>query len=505
MKLFPTATELSQRENYKWWVLGALTVGTFITVIDLASLNIALPNIGTHFDANLPTVQWVVLGNALAITALLLPMGRLSDIVGRRQVYLLGFGIFAVAGVLSGLSTSLPMLISSRVLQGLGSAMIQANFMAMAIQVFPAKERGKVMGLIMSTVGFGGIAGPVFGGFLVNALGWRSIFFITSALGLLSAAVGAVVLDKRVFLTEQTDGHRPSFDWLGSILSGVALLLFLLVITNGYRAGWLSAPIVAGMIAFLLFVSAFIWWELRTASPMFELRLFKRKLLALASAAAWMSFLGTGSVLFIMPFYLQKVLGYSPTEVGLIFIPSSLCLAALSPLAGRLSDRFGWRPFTVGGLALSIAAMLIFSTTLTATSPLVLLIPLLMLRFTGHAFFNSPNSTSIFSAVEIARFGVVSALTQVLRNSGTVAGIALVTMVIVITMDSLGFEPSLDAVAGGQAGVAEAFVTGARRAFLILAGLMAVGLAFSLYKGQPLQEEEPLSKDLSAEPSPLSR
>ncbi len=479
---------LSQRENYKWWVFGGLVLGSFLTVMDLSTLNVALPTIGTHFSADLPLVQWVIIANALTITALLLPMGRLGDMIGRKPMYIGGLLIFVMGTVLAGSSVNLLMLVLSRVVQGFGAAMVQSNSMAMSLTVFPPSERGKIIGLNMSTVGIGGIAGPVIGGLLVSAFGWRSIFLVTGILGVVAIATAAMILDGRRFTPQPADGQRPRFDWKGSILSAIALLLFLLLMTNGYRAGWLSPVILLGIVAFVGFSAAFIWWGLRTTEPIFDLRLFKKKVFALAAAAAWLSFLGTASMMFIMPFYLQKVLGYSPREVGLILIPSSLVMALIAPVAGRMSDRFGWRWFTVGGLALSVTAMLTLSMTLTVGASLALIIPLLMLRFTGHSLFNSPNSSSIFSAVEPSRYGAVSALTQVLRNSGGVTGIAIVTMVIVATMSSMGFEPSLDAVSAGDGAVAEAFVTGVRRAFMVLSGFFGLGLLFSLFKGGGTRE-----------------
>ncbi len=496
MRPFPTSSVLSQRENYKWFVLGCVVLGTFLTVMNLSTLSVALPTVGTHFSADLSSVQWAILANALTISALLLPMGRAGDIVGRKPMFMMGLTVFVAGSVLAGSSGSLSMLVLSRVVQGMGAAMVQSNTMAMALAVFPGSERGKVIGLNMSTVGVGSILGPAIGGLLVTAFGWRSIFVITGSLGLLALAVGTAVLDGRRFAPEATDGPRPRFDWLGAALSASAMLLFLLVMTNGYRLGWLSPLIILGILSTASLAVGFVWWELRSASPLFELRLFKRRVFAFAAGAAWMSFLGASSVMFVMPFFLQKILGYSPREVGLIMIPSAVVMAVTAPLAGRLSDRFGWRWFTIGGLLLSITAMLTFSTTLSAGSSIALIIPLLMLRFLGHGLFNSPNASSLFSAVERSRYGVVSALTQVIRNSSSVTGIAIVTMVIVGTMSSMGFEPSLDAVSAGDEALAEAFVTGARRAFMALSSLFGVALLFSIFKGGKVDRQaEPTAVD----------
>ncbi|MCL0101779.1 MFS transporter [Dehalococcoidia bacterium] len=484
MKLKPSRQLLSQRDDYKWFVLATLVLGTFLTVIDLSSLNVALPTIGTYFNADLSSIQWAVIANALTVTVLLLPMGRLGDIIGRRNIWMVGFSVFIVGSILAASSFNLPMLIVSRALQGTGAAMIQANSMAMALSVFPPTERGKVIGLNMSAVGTGGIVGPAIGGLLVSEMGWRSIFLITSAVGVIAIIAAFLILDPRRFNPEQGNGHRPPFDWVGSILSGIALLLFLLIFTNGNQLGWTSTLILTGAVACAVIVITFTRWELRSPSPLFDLTLFKRKVLSMGAAAAWVSFMGTASVMFIMPFYFQRVLGYTPKEVGLIMIPGSLCMALVAPIAGRLSDRFGWRWFTIGGLALSMSAVLTLSTTLTIASPLTLIIPLLMLRFVGHALFNSPNASSIFSVVKPSRYGAVSALIPVLRNSGSVTGIAVVAMVVVTTMGSMGFEPSLDAVTAGNDGVAEAFVEGARRAFIVLSGFFFLAFIFSVVNSE---------------------
>ncbi len=478
---------LAQRPNYKWWVFCTIAIGTFMSVVDHGSVLVALPEIEAHFQSDLPTVQWVVVGYALAISVLLLPMGRLGDIFSRKNVYVAGFIIFVVAAALAGASPNLAMLIAAKVLQGVGSALIQGNGMAMIIATFPGNERGKALGTHLSVVGTGAIIGPALGGFLVDALGWRWVFFINVPVGVVTIVASALLLGHGRSAETQAEIQegRPRFDWPGAALSGGALLLFLLVVGNGDRIGWTSPPLLAGALGALVLLGAFIWWELRVSSPMLELRLFRRRLVAFGVAAGWISFLGTTAARFMMPFYLQRVLGYTAGEVGLFLVPAALCMTILGPISGTLSDRFGWRKFTMGGLALSAASCFILATTLTDHSPVVLIVLMLVLQACGTGLFNSPNNNSILSAVERSRYGVISSLTQLVRNSANVTSVALTTTVVVVTMASRGVEPSLDAVTPEVAG---AFVLGLRRAFLMLGVLLSVGIALSYFKGNGVRE-----------------
>tara|TARA_B100000315_G_scaffold180188_1_gene169003 strand:+ start:78 stop:1547 length:1470 start_codon:yes stop_codon:yes gene_type:complete len=468
----------------KWWVFGALAIGTFLSVVDHGSVIVALPTIGSHFGTDLPTVQWVIVGYALAISVLLLPMGRLGDMVGRKQIYIAGFSIFIVASALAGASPNLSLLIGAKILQGAGSAMIQGNSMAIVISTFSETERGKALGSHLSVVGTGAVAGPALGGLLVSVLNWRWVFFINVPIGLIGIAVALLVLKGGRPSEESDAGGRQAFDWIGAVLSGVALLAFLLVVGNGDRVGWTSLPVVAGAAAAVLLLAAFIWWELRVESPMLELRLFRRKLVALGVIVGWISFLGTAAARFMMPLYLQEVLDYSPWKVGLFMIPAAFCMVFVGPVAGRLSDRYGWRRFTAGGLALSAVASFILATRLTPTSPAILVVVMLMLMSTGTGLFNSPNNSSIMSAVERSRYGVISALTQLVRNSANVTSVALSTTIVVVTMGSLGVPPSLDAVSLHPG----AFVAGLHWAFLMMGILLAVGTIICLVRGEGPRE-----------------
>ena len=478
---------ITQSGSYKWWVFATIAVGTFISVVDHGSVNVALPTIERHFKTDLPTVQWVVIGYALAISVLLLPMGRLGDMFSRKRVYIGGLGLFVVGAGLAGSAQNLPMLIGFKVLQGAGSAMIQGNGMAAILSVFPDRERGKALGLNVSVVGTGAIIGPALGGLLVSGLGWRSVFYLAVVVGILAIVASSIILDQRRLAQPREDGHRPKFDWLGAALSGGALMIFLLVLSNGHRAGWTSPPIALGALSVVALLAAFIWWELRSPAPMLELRLFKRKLVALGVTAGWISFLGSQSVVFMMPFYLQRVQGFSPREAGLIMVPGAVCLMVMGLMSGRLSDRFGWRRFNMGGLAISATALFALSAWLTTGSPLVFIIPVLMLVSAGIGLFNPPNNSSILSAVERSRYGVVSALTQLTRNSANVSSIAITTSIVAAWMGSKGFEPSLEAVSTG-ADEAEAFVAGLHLAWLVLGSLLLVGIFISFFKGDRVKE-----------------
>ena len=275
----------------------------------------------------------MVVGYALAISVLLLPMGRLGDIIGRKKVYIAGFTIFVLAAALAGASqwTNLPTLITAKVCQGIGSAMIQGNGMATLISTFPNNERGKVLGTHLSVVGSGAIAGPALGGLLISVWGWQSVFFVNVPVGVISVAAAALVLQGGVD-SPKTGGSK--FDWVGALLSGATLLAFLMVVGNGEQIGWTSFMALAGAAASAVLLAAFIWWELRVPSPMLDLRLFRMKLVALGVSASFLSFLGTSSVRFMMPFYLQRVLEFSPREVGLLMIPPALGIMIVGRLAG---------------------------------------------------------------------------------------------------------------------------------------------------------------------------
>jgi len=484
-------------------VLATIAVGAFVSVLDQTGVSLALPELATHFSATIPVVQWVALGFILVTGSLLIPMGRLSDLIGRKRVYVIGFVVFIAGALLAGLSPSLGAVIAARLFQGIGAAMIQANGMAMALATFPPSERGKVIGLFMTMVGMGAVGGPVVSGVVVDFLGWRAVFLMGVPLGIISLISAIVILNPDSKSHTADTPKSEKFDWLGAFLSATSVAVFLLVMTNAYRIGWSSPIVLSAFGAALLLFVTFIYWERRTASPMLALDLFESKAFSLGSASSFFTFLAGTAVFSLMPFYLQGVAGLSPAQTGLIIAPTAVLFAITGPISGRLSDKYGPKSFEFLGLASLLAGMLILGTISESTSLYVIQLSLIF-QGVGMGTFNPPNQSSVLATVDLSRIGVATAFTNMVRNTANVTGIGLAITIVTMRMGALGFEPSLDAVTGGGEGVEAAFSQGLRLAFLTLGAFIVLAGVSTWVKhlGAPARED---ILDVVLEPTTESR
>ena len=474
------ASRIFDSPTYKWWVFAAVSLGTLTSVINHGGMSVALPTIAQHFDADLSTAQWVVVAEGLAISALILPMGRLSDIIGRKRVYISGMAIFAIAAVLAAGSQTILTLIAFKAAQGLGAAMTQGTGMAMITSIFRAKERGKGIGAHASIVGAGGVLGPVAGGFLITAFDWRWLFYVNVITGLLAILAVLVIVRGQTF---KQDSRNRAFDFPGAALSTAVLLTFLLTVSNGASMGWGSPPIIVAAVAFVLFLTAFIWWERKASSPMLDLGLFRSRVFGIGISTNFTSFLGITSSRYLLPFYLQAALGYTPALVGIVLLPNAVSRIVVGPISGWLSDRYGWRPFNVFGLLLSAAGLFTLAS-LTLPSPVGIVLIGIVLQSVGAGLFQSPNSVAIFSASDPSRHGVVAAFVNLSRNAGNVTGIAIATSIVTAVMASQGFQANIDAVldSGPTSSLLESFMTGLKAAFLVMGVLQLIGAAASVFK-----------------------
>jgi EmrB/QacA subfamily drug resistance transporter len=474
----------------KWVVFGAVAPGVFMTLLDEFGLNQAVPAISDHFNATIPDVQWVVLGFLLATGALLLPVGRLADILGHRRIYLLGIIIFTAGALLAGSTPTLSALIGFKVLQGVGAAMVQATVVPIITGAFPTSERGKALGMFMGVLALGAIAGPVLGGAAVTLLGWRAMLYLAAPVGAISIVLAVRVLgitephnNQQEDEKSGSEKSRSSFDWAGAALSTVILVLFLLTVSNGNSLGWTSGVVIGGFVAVVTLVVAFVAWELRAPEPMLPLEMFRNPTFVIGQAVMFLIVLGNSGIFFLLPFYLQEVVGLTPVLSGLVVSGVPIAFLSTGPLAGYMSDRISWRFFLPIGSALALGSMAML-TRLTVDSPIWWSVLTMLIMGFGIGFIFSPAQNAIYGVVKPDGQGVVTAFINMARNTATLSSVAVGTAIVTATMGGLGFEPSLDAVKAvtevGDAGINAAFLQGMTRAFVIGAIVVAIGLAVTL-------------------------
>ena len=470
-------------------ILLTIAAGTFVSVLDQTGVSLALPLIADEFDATIPLVQWVALGYMLATGSLLLSAGRLSDLIGRKVVYVAGFCVFVLGALSAAAAPHLMAIIVFRIIQGAGSAMIQANGMAILTTTFPAEQRARVIGMFMTMVGLGAIMGPIVAGVVVDSFGWRSVFLASVPLGGLSLTAAILVLIRDAPSIRSARQLVSRFDWAGAFMSAAGLATFLLVMTNAYRLGWFSPVVLAAVATSVFLLVAFVYWERRTSQPMLELELFRRRVFAFGTSSSFFAFLAGTAVFSMMPFYLQDVLDLSPRAAGLFIAPAALGFALAGPIAGRLSDSLGPRRIEFSGLGM-LAASLFFLGTLTVDTSPAVIAAAMALQGLGMGVFYTPNTASVLSVVERSKYGIATAFLNMTRNTANVVGIGLAITIVTATMASQGFEPSLDAVAAGGVGVEAAFTQGLRIAFLVLGAFIGVAIVLTFLKRA--QSDEPL-------------
>ncbi len=404
--------------NSKWLTLVAVGIGTFMAVIDGTIVNIALPTIEKDFNAPFSTVQWVVLAYMLTLVTLLLTVGRLGDMFGKKKIYLAGYAIFTIGSLLCGLSPSIGFLIAARVVQALGSVMLMALGVAIITEAFPPSERGKALGISGLIVSMGGISGPSLGGLLLSISTWHLIFFVNLPIGLIGILLGQRFIPAHV----PPGGQR--FDLAGAVTLFASLFSLLFGLTNGQNQGF-SNPITLFLFAsFLVFLVVFFIIERRSPHPMIDLSMFTNKLFSVNLITGFITFICSAGLVLLMPFYLQNVLQFSPGLSGLMLTTVPISMGLLAPISGSLSDRLGTRPLTVAGLVLLCLGYL-GATTLTETTSIFGYI----LRFipigAGMGLFQSPNNSAIMGAAPREQLGVASGLLSITRTLGQTSGIAI--------------------------------------------------------------------------------
>ncbi len=468
----------------KWLSFTAIALGTFMAYVDANIVNIVLPVMARDFHVELSVVKWVVTAYLLMVTSLVLIFGRIADLYGRRRLYLFGFAVFTLGSALCSVAPSIWMLATFRCVEGIGAAALMANGSAILTEIFPAEERGKAMGSHGSVIAVAALAGPLLGGVISEHFGWRSIFLITIPVGV----IGFLLAD-RVLPTGKPQHQAERFDFSGAVTLVAALSCFLFL-TNAMSQTDRGAPLLTGvLIATATFAGSFLAIEARTAHPLLDLSLFRSRAFSAAVASSFLSFWALSVLSFLLPFYLDGVLGFSPSKIGAVFAPVPVVLMVAAPLGGHLADKFGSRAVCTLGAVINCISLIGLSTMGPGTSMLGVILRLIPFGL-GSGLFTPPNNSAIMGAVPRSRLGLASGMISALKSLGSMSGVAVTSLIFsavqVATMERLLANGASPAQAGQQS-----FASAVSLLFLISAVICAVVIATSLVRGgKPVGEEE---------------
>ncbi|MFL5867507.1 MAG: MFS transporter [Thermoleophilaceae bacterium] len=466
----------ADHEHYKWWALSCTSLGMLLATINSGTLIIALPDLERSLGTTLLQLVWVILAYMIASTVLVLTAGRLSDLFGRKKAYVGGFLVFAAASLGAGFSADATQLILWRILQGIGGAFLFANAAALVTDAFPKEQLGLAMGTNTMVAAVGLVLGPVLGGALVS-ISWHWVFWFNVPLALAGAIWGTLVLHELA----DPDSVR-GLDLLGTTTFVTGLTGLVLGISKGGISGWNDPVVIAGLVAAAVLLPAFVLIEHRGRAPMLDLDIFKNRLFAAATAAAFINGLSRFALMFLFVFYFQGAQGDDPITAGLKLTPMAIGMLISSPIAGAWADRHGSRMLAAMGMLVG-AAGLAAMTTLQPASPYWQSTLWLLIVGIGSGMFNSPNTAAMMGTVPSYRRGVAAGARTMLQNTGAVISIAFVIAIVTAAVP----KPTLFKIFSGLAsGLSDAklepFIHNMHTALWVLAATSVVGAVVSLMR-----------------------
>ena len=411
--------------DYKWVALSVTSVGTFMANLDSTIVVIGLPTILKDLHTSIVHGIWIITGYTLMMTIFLVLLGRLADLYGRVRLYNLGFAIFTVGSLFCALSRNGEQLIIFRFLQGAGASLLYANSGAIITDAFPRNELGMGLGINIMSVNLGAITGYTLGGIIITYFGWRSIFLLNLPIGIIGTILG--------YLNLKEIGTKPfgqKFDYAGSILYCIGLSTILLALTMGDP---LSIRNIAILVCGLALFVAVIFVELRQKYPTLDLTLFKIRQFALGNIAGFLNGIGFSCGPFLRSLYLQLILGYSAAKTGLLLIPMEIIVFIISPISGKLSDKYGSQVLSSVGLALNAAALFWFSTLNQKSSYAEVLVSLILFGF-GMATFFSPNSSAVMGSVTSEKRGIANGIRMTVNQTSNVLSVPFSLLLMTLVM-----------------------------------------------------------------------
>jgi EmrB/QacA subfamily drug resistance transporter len=466
----------SDHHHYKWWALSCTSLGMLLATINSGTLIIALPDLERALHTGLLTLVWVILAYMIASTVLVLTAGRLSDLFGRKLAYVGGFVVFALASLGAGFATDPTQLILWRILQGIGGAFLFANAAALVTDAFPREELGLALGTNTMVAAVGLVIGPVLGGALVS-LGWQWVFWFNVPLGLLGAVWGALILRELV----RPDAAR-GLDLLGTTTFVIGLTGLVFGISRGGIDGWADPLVVGGLAIAAVLLPLFVAIEARVRTPMLDLSIFRNRLFAAATGAAFINGLSRFALMFVFVFYFQGPQGDDPITAGMKLAPMALGMLVASPLAGIWADRHGSRTLAAAGMVVS-ALGLALMTTLEVHTPYWQSGLWLLIVGVGSGMFNSPNTAAMMGTVPAHRRGIAAGARMMLQNTGAVLSIAFVLAIITSAVPkNVLFQIFSGLTSGLSDAQLDPFISNMHVALWVLAATSLAGAVVSLLR-----------------------
>lgn len=445
-------------------VLLVATLASFLAPFISASVNIALPSIGSEFNMGAVALGWVATSFLLTSAMFVIPFGRIGDIYGRKRVFTYGIVIYTISSLLAALAPSGFLLIVFRAIQGLGGAMLFGTGVAILTSAYPPGERGRALGINVAAVYTGLSLGPFVGGLLTEHFGWRSIFLAHVPLGII-----VIVLIFWKLKGEWAEARGERFDFVGSAIFSLGLVSIMYGFSVLPRL-WGVWLLIVGVLAML----AFVRWEMRVKSPVLNIGLFRNNtVFTLSNIAALINYMATFAVGFLLSLYLQYIKGLSPEGAGLVLVAQPVVQTIFSPIAGRLSDRIEPRVVASVGMALTGTGLVLFIFLNQGTASGFIIGDLALLGF-GFALFSSPNTNAVMSSVEKRSYGVASATLATMRQIGMVLSLGIAMLLFALYIGGVQITPEYH----------PAFLNSVRVAFIIFAVLCFVGVFASLARGR---------------------
>ena len=471
---------MQSSQSHRWWALSVASTATLIVTADSGQLSIALPAIIKEFNADITLAGWIALVYALVTASLYMPCGRLSDLVGVGKLFKIGFIVYSASSLAGGLSQNAEQLVLLRALQAAGSAMIMANNFALVTALFPPEERGRAMGIAGGSVSALGYSlGPVIGGLMTHAFGWRSNFYLSAGLALAGFAAARGLLPPHTL--KGSSGQKAPFDFTGAVAFALSISLILTALTMAQKGSardpWIATLLAAGLSALALFIA----WENHCRYPLLDLTLFRIRAFTLGNVARLISFVVMSVNNLLMPFFVQWVLGMDPLRAGLLVAPTPFAMALMAPVAGWLSEKF--LPERLGALGLAITGIAFAGLSFLGpeAAALKVIFWLALVGF-GMGVFQTPNTNLLMSSVPRERLGIGSSFLSIVRSVGYSTGAALgATIVSAQLVQVTGETPlqNLQGAAGLPGPVVQAFLLGFRYACWTAAAICFSGTALS--------------------------